>query len=62
MTSAVNEECVTWMCVVCGWIYDEVSGDPESGLVPGTRWQDVPQTWTCPECGVAKAEFEMVQI
>ena len=41
----------TWMCLICGWIYDEEAGDPESGIAPGTRWEDVPVNWTCPECG-----------
>ena len=42
----------TWMCVVCGLIYDEEQGWPEEGIAPGTRWEDVPSDWTCPECGV----------
>jgi rubredoxin len=50
------------MCVVCGWVYDEAAGDPEHGIVPGTRWEDVPESWSCPDCGVAKAEFEMVAV
>ena len=52
----------TWVCLVCGWIYEEEMGWPEDGIVPGTRWEDVPADWTCPECGVAKADFEMVVI
>ena len=36
----------TWMCVVCGFIYDEAEGLPEEGIAPGTRWEDVPDTWT----------------
>ena len=50
------------MCLICGWIYDEAAGDAEHGLVPGTRWDDVPMNWTCPECGARKEDFEMVQI
>jgi rubredoxin len=50
------------MCLVCGWIYDEESGDPEHGVTPGTSWRDVPMNWTCPECGARKEDFEMVQI
>ena len=49
----------TWMCVVCGYIYDEAKGAPEDGLAPGTRWEDVPDTWTCPDCGVTKDDFEL---
>jgi rubredoxin len=53
---------VTWMCLICGWIYDEAAGHPESGVVPGTPWQAVPVNWTCPECGARKEDFEMVQL
>lgn len=52
----------TWMCLICGWIYDESAGDPASGIVPGTRWSDVPLNWTCPECGARKEDFEMLQL
>lgn len=55
-------ETRTWMCLICGWIYDEATGDPEHGIVPGTRWEAVPMNWTCPECGARKEDFEMVQI
>jgi rubredoxin len=51
-----------WMCVVCGFIYDEAAGLPEEGIDPGTRWEDVPDTWTCPDCGATKSDFEMVEI
>lgn len=51
-----------WMCVVCGYIYDEALGVPEEGIAPGTRWEDVPDTWTCPDCGATKDDFEMVEI
>ena len=52
----------TWMCLVCGWVYDEEQGWPEDGIAPGTKWEDVPSDWICPECGVGKADFEMVLI
>lgn len=51
-----------WQCIVCGWIYDEAKGDPEEGIEPGTRWEDVPQDWVCPDCGVGKQDFEMLEI
>jgi rubredoxin len=51
-----------WQCVVCGYIYDEAVGMPEDGIQAGTRWQDIPEGWACPDCGVAKADFEMVMI
>lgn len=49
-----------FMCVVCGFIYDEALGHPEDGIPPGTRWDDIPDTWTCPDCGVTKADFELI--
>ena len=52
----------TFMCVVCGFIYNEAEGWPSDGIEPGTRWEDVPETWTCPDCGVTKSDFEMVEI
>ncbi len=51
-----------WMCVVCGYIYDEAEGVPDEGIPPGTRWEDVPETWTCPDCGTTKDDFEMIEI
>ncbi|MES2203611.1 MAG: rubredoxin [Pseudomonadota bacterium] len=50
-----------WICIVCGFIYDESLGLPEEGIAPGTRWQDIPEDWFCPECGVAKKDFDMVK-
>ncbi|MBK8537231.1 MAG: rubredoxin [Candidatus Competibacteraceae bacterium] len=51
-----------YMCLICGWIYDEEKGWPDDGIAPGTCWDDVPLTWTCPECGATKNDFEMVEI
>jgi rubredoxin len=51
-----------WMCTNCGWIYDETLGDAPGGIAPGTRWEDVPESWVCPDCGATKAQFEMVEI
>jgi rubredoxin len=51
-----------YMCLICGWIYDEETGAPEEGIAPGTRWEDVPPNWTCPECGARKEDFEMIEI
>ena len=48
-----------WQCVVCGLIYDEAKGWPEEGIEAGTRWEDVPEDWLCPDCGVGKLDFEM---
>ena len=52
----------TWMCVVCGFMYDEAVGIPEEGIAACTRWEDVPETWTCPDCGVTKDDFEMTPV
>jgi len=51
-----------YMCVVCGFVYEEDKGWPQEGIPPGTRWEDVPENWKCPECGAAKSDFEMVEI
>ena len=51
-----------WQCLVCSFIYDEELGLPEEGLASGTRWDDVPDDWMCPDCGVGKEDFEMVEI
>ncbi|MDP4598684.1 MAG: rubredoxin [Pseudomonadales bacterium] len=51
-----------WQCIVCGFIYDEAAGLAEEGLAPGTRWEDIPADWCCPECGVSKEDFEMIEI
>ena len=52
----------TYMCVICGFVYEEEKGRPEEGIAPGTRWEDVPLTWRCPECGAGKEDFEMIEI
>lgn len=52
----------TYMCIVCGWIYEEEKGWPDDGIEPGTRWEDIPEDWLCPECGVGKADFQMMEI
>ena len=47
-----------YVCTACGYIYDEELGDPYSGVAPGTKWEDVPEDWVCPVCGVSKSDFE----
>ena len=42
----------------CGWIYDPEVGDPEGGIAPGTAWEDIPDDWVCPVCGLSKDDFE----
>ena len=51
-----------YMCLICGFIYDEAEGLPEEGIAPGTRWEDLPPNWSCPECGARKEDFEMIEI
>jgi rubredoxin len=51
-----------YICLLCGYIYDEEKGCPEDHILPGTRWEDVPINWRCPECGAMKEDFEMVEI
>lgn len=47
----------TYVCDVCGWEYDPEVGDPEHGIAPGTAFEDLPDDWVCPLCGVGKDEF-----
>jgi rubredoxin len=51
-----------FICVQCGFEYDEAKGWPEDGIAPGTRWDDIPDDWSCPDCGAAKSDFEMVEV
>lgn len=47
-----------YLCTTCSYVYDEAEGDPDSGIAPGTRFEDLPDDWCCPECGVDKSFFE----
>lgn len=49
-----------YKCMNCNTIYDEALGDPENGVLPGTRWEDVPDDWVCPECGSEKRDFMLI--
>jgi rubredoxin len=49
-----------YRCTVCGYIYDPAVGDPGAGIKPGTAFENIPDTWVCPECGVGKDMFEKV--
>ena len=51
-----------WKCIVCGFIYDEAAGLPDEGIKPGTSWDDIPDDWMCPDCGVGKSDFEMEEV
>ena len=62
MSAAAEQErpYLQYECVICGHVYDEAEGDPDSGLPPGTRWEDIPEDWECPNCGMRKADFELL--
>jgi len=47
-----------YVCKVCGYVYDPTEGDPDSGIKPGTAFEDIPNDWVCPLCGVEKEDFE----
>jgi rubredoxin len=51
-----------WQCIICGFIYDEEAGLESEGLAPGTKWEDIPDDWVCPECGIGKEDFEMEEM
>jgi rubredoxin len=53
-----EREMKKYECIVCGYIYDPAEGDPDAGVEPGTAFEDLPDDWVCPECGVGKDEFE----
>ncbi len=46
-----------WKCTVCDYIYDPEKGDPDHGVAPGTKFEDIPDSWVCPECGAQKDQF-----
>jgi len=49
-----------WECTACGYVYDPATGDPDNGIPSGTRFEDLPDAWTCPQCGVGKEFFQKV--
>ena len=48
-----------WKCIVCGFVYEQEVGLPDDGIAAGTSWEDIPDHWVCPDCGVGKQDFEM---
>ncbi len=50
-----------YVCLECGWIYDEEKGDPERGVAPGTKWEDLPDDFKCADCDVKKSDTHMWQ-
>lgn len=49
-----------YICTVCDWVYDPEIGDPEHGIAPGTKFEDIPDDWVCPLCGVGKEDFKKI--
>ncbi len=62
MQGCYNGAMKKYLCLGCGFSYDEARGLPEHGIAPGTRWADIPDDWVCPDCGTPKSGFEMVEI
>ena len=54
-------EMKKYLCTVCGYIYDPTDGDPDNGVAPGTAFEDIPEDWVCPVCGVPKEDFEEIK-
>ena len=52
-------EMEKYICSACGYIYDPAVGDPDNGVAPGTAFEDIPDTWVCPECGAGKDSFSV---
>lgn len=52
----------TWQCMLCAFVYDEAKGMPHDGIAPGTPWEDVPETWFCPDCSASKSDFVMALV
>jgi len=50
-----------FICNVCGHVYDEALGDDAAGLAAGTRWEDIPEDWMCPDCGATKGDFTLME-
>jgi rubredoxin len=48
-----------YVCEVCGYVYDPQQGDPDNGIDPGTKFEDLPDDWDCPVCGASKDDFEI---
>lgn len=61
-TADQTSDYKTWQCGVCGFVYSERDGWPDDGIPAGTRWQDIPEDWACPDCGASKNDFEMTEI
>lgn len=54
---SMSDATQQWICEACGFLYDEAEGDPDGGIPPGTRFEDIPDNWVCPVCGARKMDF-----
>ena len=58
MNTTIQEEIIMkYVCSICGYVYDPEVGDPDHGIAPGTKFEDLPEDWACPDCGVDKSNF-----
>jgi len=57
-TKKEEEKMDKYVCTVCGYVYDPEKGDPDGGIAPGTKFEDIPDEWVCPVCGVGKNDFK----
>jgi rubredoxin len=56
----IKKNMKKYVCDLCGWVYDPAQGDPDGGIAPGTAFEDIPEDWVCPLCGVGKDQFSEV--
>nr|WP_291846822.1 rubredoxin [Bradyrhizobium sp.] len=56
-----NKPLAKWVCITCGHVYDEAVGDPSGGIAAGTRFEEIPEDWCCPECGATKKDYVLYQ-
>jgi rubredoxin len=61
MSDSKSQSYRKYECVICGFIYDEAEGLPDDGFPPGTRFEDLPEDWECPDCGISKADFDLLE-
>ncbi len=61
MTTTTEAILQKWLCVACGFVYDEAEGLPAEGILPGTRLADIPDDWLCPECSSPKSYFILME-
>ncbi len=54
-----EENTMKYVCNICGYVYDEAVGDPDNNIAQGTKWEDIPEDFVCPLCGVGKEDFSV---